>query len=70
MINLSFVKEFTYVRKLNEIETVDTRTIINEMMPKFCDYIVVADLAGKPYTAPPVVPTVNIYLYLNEETLG
>ena len=43
-----YVNELTYVRRLHEIENVDTRTIINEIMPKFYNYIVAAELAGKP----------------------
>ena len=35
-----YVKSFKDFRKMHEIETVDTRTIINEMMPKFYDYVV------------------------------
>ena len=60
----------TDVRKLHEIETVDTKTIPNEMMPKFYDYIVAAELAEKPYTAPPPVTTANFFLYFNEENVG
>ena len=40
MLNPCFVNELEDVRKLHEIETADTRTIINEMMPKFYGYIV------------------------------
>ena len=39
-----YVNEFTNVGKLNEIETVGTSTIINEIMPKFYDYIMAAEL--------------------------
>ena len=39
-------------------------------MPKFYDYIVVAELAENPYTAPPAVTTENRYLYFDEETVG
>ena len=53
------------VRKLYEIETFDTSTIINEMMPKFYDYIVAEELVGKPYIAPPAVTTANVSLYFN-----
>ena len=55
---------------MHEIETVDTRTIMNEMMPKFYDYIVAEELAENPYTAPPAVPTAIFPLYLNIETVG
>ena len=57
-------------RKLHEIDTVDTRTIINEMMPKFYDCIVASELAENTYTAPPAVTTANPYLYFNEENVG
>ena len=60
----------TDVRKLYEIETVDTSTIINEIMPKFYDYIVAAELAENPYTAPTAMTTANRSLYFNEETVG
>ena len=36
---------------------------------KFYDYIVVAELAENPYTAPPAVNTANISLYFNEENI-
>ena len=39
------------------------------MMPKFYDYIVAEDLAGKTYTEPHAVTTANFYLYLNEDTM-
>ena len=65
-----YVNELTYVRKLHEIENVDTRTIINEIMPKFYDYIVSEELAENPYTALTVVTTINISLFFNEETVG
>ena len=55
---------------MHEIDTVYTRTIINEMMPKFYDYIVVPELAENPYTEPPAVTTANHSLYFNEETVG
>ena len=66
MINSRYVNEFTDVIKMHEIDTVDTSTIINEMMPKFYDYIVEAELTENPYTAPPDVNTENHYLYFNE----
>ena len=60
-----YVKELTYVRKLHEIETVDTSTIINELMPKFYDCIAVIELAENSYTAPPDVTTAIFSLYFN-----
>ena len=45
MLDQHYVNELTDVRKLHEIETADTRTIINEMMPKFYDCVVAVDLA-------------------------
>ena len=45
MIKPCYVNGLKDVRKLNEIETFDTRNIMNEMMPKFYDYIVAAELA-------------------------
>ena len=69
MLNPRYVNEFIDFRKLHSIYTVDTRTIINEMMPKFYDYIMVSELAENPYIEPPAVNTANIYLYFNEETV-
>ena len=69
MLDLWYVNELKYVRKLNEIETVETWTIINEMMPKFYYYILAAELAQKPYTEPPAVTTENISLDFNEDTV-
>ena len=43
-----YVNELTGVRKLHKIDTADTRTIINEMMPKSYDYIVAAESAEPP----------------------
>ena len=43
-----YVNELAYVRKLDEVETFDTRTIINEINPNFYDSIVVAELAENP----------------------
>ena len=63
MLNPQYVNKMTCLRKLHEIENVDTRTIINEIMPKFYDYIVATDLAQNPYTAPHAVTTANIPLY-------
>ena len=45
ILDPGYVNVLTYVRKLHEIDTVETRTIINEMMSKFYDYIVAAELA-------------------------
>ena len=45
ILDPGYVNELMYVRKLHKIETVDTRTILNEMMPKFYYYIVTAELA-------------------------
>ena len=59
MLNPCYVIEFTDVRKLHEIETVDTSTILNEMMPKFYYYIVAKKLAENPYTAAPAVNIEN-----------
>ena len=42
MLNPRYVNELMDFIKLHEIETVEKRTIINEMMPKFYDYIVAA----------------------------
>ena len=39
MLNPCYMNELTYFRKLHLIETVDTRTIIDEIMTKFYDYI-------------------------------
>ena len=57
------------VIKLHEIETVDTSTIINELMPEFYDYIVASELVGHPYTPPPDTTTAKISIYFNEETV-
>ena len=48
MLEPRYVHSFTDVRKLNEIEIVDKRTIINEIAPKFYYYTVAAELAKKP----------------------
>ena len=66
MLETLYVNELTYVRKLHEIETVDTRTIINEMMPKFYDYIVAEELEGSPYIEPTAVTTEIVpYISMN-----
>ena len=39
-------------------------------MPKFYGYIMAAELAENPYTEPPAATTANLYLYLNEDTVG
>ena len=69
MLKTLYVNELTYAIKLHEIETLYTRTIIYVMMPKFYDYIVAAELAGKPDKAPPAVNTANNSHYFNEETI-
>ena len=56
---MRYVNELTDVRNLHEIDTVDTRTIINERIPKFYDYIVVVELAENPYTVPAAVTIEN-----------
>ena len=38
-------------------------TIVLEIMPKFYEYIVAAELDENPYTAPPTVTTTNSSLY-------
>ena len=65
-----YVNEFPDVRALNEIDFVDTRSIVLEIMPKFYDYTVSAELAENPYTSPRAVTTTNRSLYFIEETLG
>ena len=70
MLYPRYVNELTDVRKLHEIYTFDTRTIINEMMPKFYDYIVASELAENPYTAPHAVTKEDLYLYFNKDTVG
>ena len=64
------VNEFTDVGKLHEIDTVDTRTTINGIMPKIYDHILAEELVENPYKAPPAVTIANSYLYLNEENVG
>ena len=54
---------------MHEIETVDTRTIINEIMPKFYYYIVAEELAKNPYIEPPSMTTENRSFYSNEDTV-
>ena len=63
MIDPRYVNELTDVRKMHEIETVDTRTIINEMMAKFYYYIVAEELAEIPYSAQHVVTKANNYVF-------
>ena len=70
MLDPSYVNEFTDVRKLHEIETVDTRTVFNEIMPKFYYCIVAAELAGNAYIAPPSVSKANSSLYFTECNVG
>ena len=70
MLDPRYVNELADIRKLYEIETVDTRTIINEIVPKFYYYIVAIEFAENTYTAPPDVTTANRSLYLNEDTVG
>ena len=50
MLDPSYFNELGDVRKLHEIENLDTRTIINEMMPKFYDYIVAGEWEEEPCT--------------------
>ena len=69
MLNPRYVNELMDFIKLHEIETVDTITIINEMMPKFYDYIVAAELAENPYIEPPDVTTVNRSLFISMKIL-
>ena len=57
MLDPQYANELIDVRKLHKIETFDTRTTINEMIPNLYDYIVEIELAGNPYTEPPPVPT-------------
>ena len=70
MLEPHCVNELTYFIKLHEIETIDTRTIINEMMPKLYDYILAEELVEYPYTAPPAVTTANCSFYFNEDNVG
>ena len=70
MIYLCYVEKLVDVRDLHEIDTVDTRNIINEMMPKFYDYIVAAELDENPYAAPHTFTTAHQSLYFNEDTFG
>ena len=52
-----------------EIESFETRAIIREIMPKFYDYIVAAELSEKPYTKPTAMTTTNWSFYFMQETL-
>ena len=70
MLDPQYFNELVDFRTLHKIYSIDTRTIINKMMPKFYDYIVAAELAENPYTTPYVVTTANQYLYFNEENVG
>ena len=70
MLDPPYVNKLTDIRDLNEVETVDTRTIINEMMPNFYDCIVAAELAENTYTESPSVTTNNRFLYFSAETVG
>ena len=69
MLNPRYVNEFTDVRALHEIQTVDTSNTINETTPKLYDYIVATELVENPYTAPPSVTTENRSLYFNGDTV-
>ena len=69
MLDPPYVNKLTDIRDLNEVETVDTRTIINEMMPNFYDCIVAAELAENTYTSPPDVTAENWSLYFDKETM-
>ena len=70
MTDQHYVNEMTDTRKLHEIETVETRTIINEMMPMFYDCIVEVYLAGNLYTTLPAVTIEKGSLYFDEDTVG
>ena len=70
MLYPRYVNGFTDITKMHEIETVDTMNIINEIIPKFYDYIVAAELSENPYTAPPAATTNNCYLNFNEDNVG
>ena len=61
-----YVNELTDARALHKIESVDTRSVILEIMTKSYDYILAAELSGNHYTAPPAVTTTNWYLYFSE----
>ena len=63
MSNQLYFNQFMGVIKMHEIETVDTRTIINEMMAKFYYYIVAEELAEIPYSAQHVVTKANNYVF-------
>ena len=58
------------VRALHEIESVETRAIFLEIMPKFYNYIVAAEWAENPYSLPPTVTATNWALYSIIENLG
>ena len=64
------MNELTDVGELHESDSVDTRPIVLEIMPKLYDYIVAAELSKTPYTAPPAINRTKNYLYFSEETLG
>ena len=70
MLDSNYINESTDVVKLHEKETADTRTVSNEMMPKFYDYILAAELVDNPYIAPTALNTESSSFYFNEETVG
>ena len=58
-----YANELTYVKALHEIESVETRYIVLEIMLKLYNYIVDAELDGTPDTAPPAMNTTNWSLF-------
>ena len=62
IIKPRYVNELKDVRELYEIYSVDTRSIILEIIPKFYNYIMAAELSETPYTTPHAVTTTNRYL--------
>ena len=64
------MNEFMDMMELYEIESVDTRGTVLEIIPKLYDYIVVEEFYENPYTAPYAVTTTNWSLHFSEEALG
>ena len=60
-----YVMELTDIKSFHQSKHIDTKVLVQQMMPKFCDYIMAAELAVHPNTPQILVSKNAESLYFN-----
>ena len=62
-----YVMELTDIKSFHRIKHIDTKLLVQQMMPKFYEYIMAAELAVHPNTPQILVRNNEDYLYFNNK---